>query len=300
MDWRYKAYVQSLLSSVPAGERLHYLLQKRVTRTIPENDGGFRNRVRSAIHHLELVSPHLPRPPENATFYEFGAGWTLLGPLTYYAVGVNRQIVVDVRRLSRPELVIQSVERLRRLADPTLPRSHRFPTFHPRELTTELRSECGVDYRAPCDARATGLPSGLVDCITSTATLEHVPAEDIPALLRECFRLLKCGGVMSHFIDYTDHYANFAPQLSRFNYLQYEDRQWKRFSPSLHFQNRLRHRDYVELFRAAGFAIVAEHAKAPREADLRDIARLRVAERFKAYSGEELAIRNAFIVSRKP
>lgn len=41
----------------------------------------------------------------------------------------------------------------------------------------------------PRDARQTGLPASHFDFVFRTATLEHIPAEDIPAIFRECARL---------------------------------------------------------------------------------------------------------------
>ena len=48
-----------------------------------------------------------------------------------------------------------------------------------------------TSYRAPGYARATGLPADSVDCATNTATLEHIPVEDIAQIFAEMFRVLK-------------------------------------------------------------------------------------------------------------
>src|SRR5207253_9552486 len=75
----------------------------------------------------------------------------------------------------------------------------------PDQLPTDPRAACrmlqecfGIEYRAPCDARRTALGDGSVDYITSTNTLEHIPADDLPAILRECHRLLTPGGFLSY------------------------------------------------------------------------------------------------------
>src|SRR6266568_9295574 len=105
MDWRYKALFQSAISFIPAGDRVNYLFQRHVTRNLPVDDAKFAEIVVIAQRHVALLNRHGRRPIEQATFYEFGAGWDLIVPLSLYALGVERQILVDIRRLSRPSLV---------------------------------------------------------------------------------------------------------------------------------------------------------------------------------------------------
>jgi hypothetical protein len=104
---------------------------------------------------------------------------------------------------------------------------------------------------------------------------------------------------MSSLIDYQDHYSYFDKGISAYNFLQYSDKAWTFFSPTLNYQNRLRHRDYLDLFREAGFEVVEERLKEGTEADLNAIEQLPLAKRFRKYSLPELAVRNALTVVRK-
>jgi hypothetical protein len=61
---------------------------------------------------------------------------------------------------------------------------------------------------------------------------------------------------MSHVIDYSDHYAHSDPGISEFNYLQFDEQQWAKVNPSIHFQNRLRTPFYTKLFVESGFQII--------------------------------------------
>lgn len=157
-----------------------------------------------------------------------------------------------------------------------------------------------IDYRTPCNARTTGLDLGSIDCITSTNTLEHIPPQDIHAILRECYRLLRDDGFMSFRIDYQDHYSYFDSSISVYNFLQYSNKAWRFFSPALQYQNRLRHKDYLELFQSVGFEIIEERRKDGTAVDLEIIKQLRLDKRFREYSLQELAIRNSLIILRKP
>ena len=73
-----------------------------------------------------------------------------------------------------------------------------------------------------------------MDCITSTYTLEHIPADDIRRILVECNRILKPGGLILSLIDYQDHYSWLDLRISRYNFLRYSERQWRWFNSSLH------------------------------------------------------------------
>jgi len=294
MDWRVKALLQSVLSRVPAGESINYLLQKHVSRSLPMNSAGLAASVEYASRHLDAVRPYLARPLGEATFYEFGAGWDLAGPLAFYALGVERQTLVDIRALVRLELVNHVI----RLFSHLETRLNRKPD-HPLRYLAELRTIYGIDYRAPCDAGHTGLDDGSVDCVTSTFTLEHIPPGEITSILRECHRCLRPGGVMSHLIDYQDHYAYFDPKIGRLNFLRYSEQAWAAFNPPLQYQNRLRHRDHRALLEACGFQVLAERLHTATAADLENLDKLPMDARFRGYTREDLTVLDAALLVRK-
>jgi SAM-dependent methyltransferase len=301
VNWKYKALLQGCFSTIPLGEPLNYFFQKHVTRTLPTSDDKFANMVSVARTHVDFLRQYWPRPLSQATFYEFGAGWDMIVPLTFYALGVERQILVDIRRLLRHELLNDTVAKYQGLAfDREIVRKPGIYINGGRhDPLAVLKQHYGIEYKAPCDARQTGLPTASIDCITSTDTLEHIPLTSLRAILKECHRLLRHDGVMSFQIDYQDHYSYFDKNISVYNFLQYSDRTWRLFSPPLQYQNRLRHRDYLGLLDQAGFEIVEERRQDGTESDCKIIERLAVNQRFKNYSGSELAVRKALVVARK-
>src|SRR5438067_829197 len=125
--------------------------------------------------------------------------------------------------------------------------------------------------------------AGSVDCITSTNTLEHIPPDDLAAILRECYRILAPSGLVSLDIDYQDHYSFFDPRITAYNFLRYSARTWSFFSPSLHYQNRLRHPDYLELVKAAGFKIIEEKRTDGTAEDLAAVQQMPLDQRFRGY-----------------
>jgi methyltransferase family protein len=206
MNWKYKALLQLAFSNIPLGERLNYFFQRYVTRSLPVGDASFVSIVSVAKRHIDALPRYYHRPLCEATFYEYGAGWDMTVPLAFYMFGVERQILVDIRNLLRIELVNDTIEKYQRIAfDLTFSRKpSRYIDAGRSDVVTLLKEYYGIDYRAPCDARHTGLEVGSVDCITSTNTLEHIPLQDIRAMLRECHRLLRDDGLMSSVIDYGD------------------------------------------------------------------------------------------------
>jgi SAM-dependent methyltransferase len=279
MRWVAKAALQRGLGFLPRGESANYLFQRHVARSLPAGESVFRRKFARAEQHVAAYEEHGPgKPLSEAVFYEFGVGWDLAIPLSFAALGVGRQVLVDIRPSARVELVNHSLSLLRELGGPV-------------SSLAELEERFGIEYLAPCDASATGLPAGSVDFVSSTDVCEHVPADDLAAIFRECRRLLRPGGPFSCRIDLQDHYSYFDPSLSRYNFLRYSDSAWRLVNSPLHFQNRLRSPDYLRLVRDAGFGLVVERPSGPDEAGLRQLGALPLAERFRnGYTAEELGV----------
>jgi SAM-dependent methyltransferase len=285
MRWMAKAAVQRGLGFLPQGERLNYLFQRHVAHSLPAGESVFRRKLARAEQHLGAYEEHGPgTPPGEATFYEFGVGWDLAIPLSYAKLGVGRQLLVDIRPSARVELVNDTLSALE---------------LDPVRSLKELEERFGIEYLAPRDARATGLPDGSVDFVSSTDVCEHVPEDDLARIFRECHRLLRPGGAFSCRIDLQDHYSYFDRSLSPYNFLRYSDRAWRAVNSPLHFQNRLRSPDYLRLVREAGFDVVVERPSGPSEEGLEQLRRLPLAPRFRnGYTPEELGVTVLSFVAR--
>lgn len=290
-----KAAVQKVLSAVPQGHHVNYQLQRR-TGGLPISDRRLASSVELGAAHVAALEGTLPVPVADAQFFEFGAGWDLHMPLVLRALGVHDQVVVDIRRLLRPELVTDVARRLHDLEDPP-PGWDPAPPPRGEDATTVLPwlRSAGVDYRAPADARATGLPSGSIHAVTSTNTLEHIPPDGILQICREVVRILDPHGAASFQVDYSDHYSHFDPTISPWNFLGISERRWRWVNSGLHHQNRLRHPAYRELLQEAGFTILDEQllrAEDPDEA-VRTVRSLPPVAPFDALDPEDLAILGA-------
>ena len=153
---------------------------------------------------------------------------------------------------------------------------------------------------APMDAGKTDIKDESIDLVVSNATLEHIPKDSIKDILKESYRILKPGGILSHAIDYKDHWAYVDPNLSYYDFLKYSDKIWKNKNPTLNFQNRLRHKDYVDLFYSAGFQIKFIKPDYPSETDKIALRNLKLDDYFRTnYTFVELSILGSLFVLTK-
>ena len=303
MRWLAKAVLQRGMGAVPQGERLNYVFQRHVLRSLPAGESVFRRKFSRALQHLGAYEEHGPGAPrEEAVFYEFGAGWDLAIPVAFAALGVGRQVLVDIRPSVRLELVNDSLAALERLRPELEAEAGRELRAFGCALDSldELGPRLGIRYLAPCDARDTGLDEASIDFVSSTDTCEHIPGEDLAAIFRECRRLLRPGGAFSCRIDLQDHYAYFDRSLSRYNFLRFSDRSWRLVNSPLHHQNRLRSPDYLRLVRDAGLELVSETPSGPSAEGLAELSGLPLAERFRGYTPEELGVTILSFVARNP
>ncbi|MEY9362209.1 methyltransferase domain-containing protein [Bradyrhizobium yuanmingense] len=286
MRWQTKARAFSVLSNIPWGEDLHYALQRYVTRRLPRPERQVRSIYTLAQRLLGVHDRYSIRPLRDSTFYEFGAGRDLIIPLAFSAHGARRFITVDIERLAKLELIRANAAVISRLSG----------TDHPDLNSVEdLERYWHIDYRAPADARTTGLPAGSIDCAVSVETLEHIPKSDIAAILKELRRIMRPDGLILMQIDYGDHFKGFDPSISSFNFLTYSDEDWAPFQSRFQYVNRLRHSEYLQLFREAGFELLSDQPdRRPPEQQILE----RLAPRFRNFSPEDLFTLGSLIVGR--
>jgi len=286
MRWQAKARAFNALSVIPFGSSLHYLLQRYVTRRLPRPEKQITAIYGRAQNLLEQYAIYGARTVDTSTFYEFGSGRDLVVPLAVSACGANRFITMDIERLAKLDLVQANASVIAKLSN--LSR----PVFSSWE---ELERSWSIDYRAPADARATGMESNTIDCAVSVETLEHIPKDDILNILKELRRILRPDGIALMQIDYGDHFKGFDPSISSFNFLTYSEDDWRPFQSRFQYVNRLRHSEYIALFESAGFEVLVAYPDR-RPVDPAIVERL--APSFKAFSEEDLFTLGALIVAR--
>lgn len=258
-----------------------------------------------------------------------GTGRTLVVPVALWLLGCARRLVtVDVAHNLQPSLVAlqHAFYRGRRESLLDLPeadavavreRLDRFlalwsppgatpeDTTAPATFVERLLALCNITYVAPCDAADLDMPNDTFDAHVSTHLLEHITPDALPRLLRNGHRLLRPGGIAVHLIahtDHADHLTRFNPDASRFDFLQFEDRQWhERSQENAIYTNRMRSSEYLPYFQAAGFDILEIDVTVDdRAVDAIDAGELPLAARFRNMVAEDVATSQTLLVARKP
>jgi SAM-dependent methyltransferase len=297
MNFKYKCLLQRFFSSVPKGEKLNFLFQKYVTKSIPSSDDEFLRKVNQGFEHFKNFEKHNQLTTKNNRYYEFGAGDNLIIPLTMSFLNF-KVFCVDIKKLIIKELISDTLNKFH-LNKSKLPfnlNSEIVINDNDKDIINVLSNKYNLNYTAPKDARETGFKENHFDFISSSVTMEHIPKQDILLILKECYRILNKGGILSMTIDYQDHWSYFDKNISIYNFLTYSSLEWEKYNPDLHYQNRMRHLDYLNLISLTGFKIVKEVQRLPSEINKKSLEKLEIAEEFKNYSFNELAIRGCEVI----
>ena len=240
IHWKIKSLIFSFIEYLSLAKFL-YFLQKRITR---------RSRINLLVDSQDwnIHKDALNKYKTKNVVFEFGAGKSLVQNL-YLSKFVKKQFVVDLYPMLDFELVnserkqLLEIEKLR----------SRVKIKNLKDL-----EHYGIYYMAPYDATKIHLSDKSIEACISTNTLEHIPKFDIILIFSELYKKLKDEGIVSLIIDYSDHYAHTDNNISLLNYLKFSHHQWKRYNHKIHFQNRLRHYEYIDIFEKIGFITLKE------------------------------------------
>lgn len=239
IPWKLKSRAFRAIDNLNATSLL-YWLQTNVTRRARKNlTVGSANWKFLREHIASLGRPKV---------FEFGAGKSLQQNL-YLSSFVSSQTLIDLFPMLDLRLADAAARGLATLTDGR--------PYQPIGRIEDLK-HYGIIYRAPCDAAATGFTAGCFDACISTDTLEHIPPGDLLRIFVELMRILRSGGLVSAVIDYSDHYAHTDASISRLNFLQFSENEFALHNHSVHYQNRMRHGDYLALFKQVGFEVLKE------------------------------------------
>jgi hypothetical protein len=238
-------------------------------------------------------SPGVVRTLAGRTVLDVGPGPTL-GAAVLMACAGARVSVADLDLVSwdpafHPAFFASLLKRLEGRGERYLSPLRRIVAtggFHPSVMTMLPSSAEGLNQTALAH-----------DLIFSNSTFEHV--EDVPAAIRSLWSVTPPGGLGFHHVDFRDH-RDFADPL---RFLTLDQREFDRLKagPMGNFGTRLRLADFVRLFRASGYEVVAVRPDLQR-ASADYVARVRpsLAPEFRGLPDNELDVLGALICVVRP
>jgi SAM-dependent methyltransferase len=302
MRWQAKCVIDNAKALLPFQAQLRRI-KDRLSPYQSNRDDDIAT-IAQGIRQVQWVSA--VRPLDGAAVLEVGSGWQPMIPMLFSLAGAARVFLTDLNVLLRPDTFAAALRAVRAQRQTILDSLKVDPALFDHALRDDPGApmagrleELRLLYLAPCDCRKLNLQAESVDVVTSRACLEHIPPDVLEDIFRESHRLLKPGGLACHWVDPSDHWEHHDKRLSRINFLKYPDSvfRWTYINP-LNYQNRLRHPEYAQLLAQTGFRIVRE-AREVDEASLRALSNMRVAERFRKFSDEDLATVDSLFLAIK-
>jgi SAM-dependent methyltransferase len=308
MKWTLKSKIQNIIALLPSSisYKLYYLLQRKL--------GGLKkinpiSRLQAGIE-VGIQLKNQDKITTGKTFLEVGTGWRLNVPLALWLIGAKKIITVDLNPYLKEDLIKEDMdyiranqEEIKHLFDGLDFDETRFRSL--MDLTgrdwhlTELFELCDIQYISPGDATKLTLSENTIDYHISYTVLEHIPPDTILALFEEGNRIIKEDGLFIHRVDYSDHFSHSDTSINAINFLQYGEGQWDKLAGNRYmYMNRLRHDDFLDLYKQANHNILTVNTdQEPGIAQSLETGTMDIDDRFKNKPNDILAITGAWIVT---
>ena len=259
--WWIKAIVQKIISLLPFKHRVNFLFQKYVTKGVELTDGLFNDKLVHCSDHLASCRIN----DSQNTFLELGTGWFPVIPIALHLAGASKITSVDISSLVSEERMQLTIAKFKRWLvqerldfyllqiDETRKQGFLNKDFSRMSLI-EITQYLNIEFKI-VDARELPNQGGSIDFIISNNVFEHIYAPVLQAILKEFNRVLRDDGVMSHFIDMSDHFAHMDSSITIYNYLRFSQAQWWWIDNSIQPQNRMRVTQYYDLIEEASFKV---------------------------------------------
>lgn len=303
--WKQKAIVQKTISYLPLSHKINYIFQKYVTKGVNLSDEYFYDRLGHARDHLNSFQKYCSKTSPESSL-EIGTGWYPIVPISFFLVGADKIYSVDISFLTSKERLHTTLQKFIESYNSGQLKNYinilpdRFDIIN-KLLDTydnlsleEILQKLNITYLIE-DARKLSLPDNSIDLINSNNTFEHIYPDILIPILRDFKRVVKKqGGVMSHFIDMSDHFAHFDKSINIYNFLQFSDKQWKWIDNSIQPQSRIRIYDYKQIYSDLTIPISGESF---REGNLNELKTIPLAEKFANRPLNEIAKSHCHFIS---
>ena len=230
-----------------------------------------------------LVRPNIEQhlPVKDATWVELGAGsinpWSF--SMALLAMGAKKAVPIDLDPVGDSKAACCTLFEIAKaiIVDPASVVGSDGSGITPQEILNNLHgfnfaelsngSISGIpssrlDYRLESVYEMT-LPEASVDVVVSNAFLEHVP--DVSKAVKAIARITKPGGYGVHIIDTIDHWTYGVPGAGPLDFLKIDPDE-----PLVHGSNRVRPKEFVNIFERNGFEVLSANYGNPVPVTLKE------------------------------
>lgn len=303
--WKQKVIIQKIISYLPLSHKINYIFQKYVTKGVDLSDDYFYDRLGHAKDHIKSFQKYSDKSIP-ATCLEIGTGWYPIVPITFFLIGADKIYSVDISFLTSKKRLQTTLQKFVDCNMSGHLKSY-IDIMHDRFdiLTNLLRNydkfsldevlqELNITYLIE-DARKLSLADNSINLLNSNNTFEHIYPHILIPILKEFRRIVKNqDGVMSHFIDMSDHFAHFDKSINIYNFLQFSDEQWRWIDNSIQPQSRIRIYDYKQIYADLNIPISDESF---REGNLNELKSISLTDKFANIPLEEIAKSHCHLIS---
>ena len=306
MNWRHKAFIQKFISIFPNHERINYMFQKLVTKAVFLDDLHFGWKVGHAKDHINYFHKY-GKPNAESSVFELGTGWYPIVPVLFFLTNSGKVQSYDIQSWMTKDTQLDTIrkfkewkesgqlsEYIQNIDEAKWQILEGILANAEQHSLNSINDIIGLSIHLK-DARNTELPDNSFDFICSNNTFEHIFPDVLKGILVEFKRIVKKDGLMSHFIDMSDHFAHSDPSITIYNFLQFSVKQWNFIDNKIQPQNRLRYKDFVEMYHDLNLPLTEEET---RPGDLEALKNSNIHPEFASYTAEELAISHCYIVSK--
>ena len=304
--WIAKAVVQKTISYLPFGHSINEQFQKWITKGIYLTEDYFKDRLEHAKNHIDFFRQLKGDAPFQTTL-EIGTGWYPVVPISLYLSGAERIISIDISTHTNRERLQLTIEKFLEFHENgTLKNYLNYDPVRIQKLKNliakidkpgfdDIAKQLHIQFTVGDARKLEFIKENEVDLITSNNTFEHIYSSVLIDILKEFRRVVKRDGIMSHFVDMSDHFAHFDKSITVYNFLQFSDGQWKAIDNSIQPQNRLRLTDYRNIYSDLSIPISLEVV---RPGELQQLQSIKLDKRFASMPEKDLAITHCYMVSK--
>lgn len=303
--WHFKCDAYKALSFLPKASAIYDLIQRRVTQSTVPTEIRVRSKLSVALDYWSwLEANNRTAQALEGVALDIGAGWKPVIPLAFYSLGFDRQVLVDIDDVMRPETVIRTTEIYERIAEGDAKQRgialQRMPHADGLSGTTrDMLRSFGIEYIAPYDTSHIEAMQGTVSLATCTQVLLHVEQPVLAELFKAVHTAMKPGGIFMATIHLKPLYAGLEQSMNDIEHLRYSTAEWRSFGSSLMSYTRVKAPQYRALLEAAGFRLAAFDVTPGTKEDLLRLETSKVDTSFEGLTPEDLVARHLFFAAEK-